>query len=136
MFSAQCFQQALRDITVKCRSLEEQLISIRHNDGEKDFRLKDLEYSKRTLEQEIQNLRLQVKTGWKDKMPCPHSKDVGATATSWGVEGFRLIGGAGQDVLALRFEFRHPSSKHLVPSSPFYFHTTPVRLVSTWPIAK
>ncbi|CAI5793721.1 Hypothetical predicted protein [Podarcis lilfordi] len=53
-------QQALREYTLKCRSLEEQLLSLRHNDGDREFRLKDLEYSKRALEQEIQNLRLQA----------------------------------------------------------------------------
>ncbi|XP_063169771.1 protein POF1B [Candoia aspera] len=55
-------QQALREYTLKCRSLEEQLLSFRHNDSEREFRLKDLEYSKQALEQEIQNLRLQTST--------------------------------------------------------------------------
>lgn len=44
----------------KCRSLEEQLLSLRLTEGEKDCQLKELEFSKRALEQEIQSLRLQV----------------------------------------------------------------------------
>lgn len=54
------FQQGLRESTAKCRSLEEQLLSLRLSEGEKDCHLKELEYCKRALEQEIQSLRLQV----------------------------------------------------------------------------
>jgi len=54
------FQQGLRESTAKCRSLEEQLLSLRLGEGEKDCRLKELEYCKRSLEQEIQSLKLQV----------------------------------------------------------------------------
>uniref|UniRef100_A0A674J6Q7 POF1B actin binding protein n=1 Tax=Terrapene triunguis TaxID=2587831 RepID=A0A674J6Q7_9SAUR len=53
-------QQGLRDSASKCRSLEEQIISLRYAEGEKDCRLKELEYCKRALEQEIQNLRMQT----------------------------------------------------------------------------
>lgn len=53
-------QQALRDSTARCRSLEEQLLSLRLSEGEKECQLKELEYGKRALEQEIQSLRLQV----------------------------------------------------------------------------
>lgn len=55
------FQQGLRDSTAKCRSLEEQLLSLRLSEGDKDCQLKELEYSKRALEQEIQSLKLQVR---------------------------------------------------------------------------
>ncbi|XP_026704619.1 protein POF1B [Athene cunicularia] len=55
-----CPQQGLRDSTARCRSLEEQLLSLRLSEGEKDCQLKELEYCKRALEQEIQNLRLQT----------------------------------------------------------------------------
>nr|XP_009668278.1 PREDICTED: protein POF1B [Struthio camelus australis] len=53
-------QQGLRDSTAKCHSLEEQLLSLRLSEGEKDCKLKELEYCKRALEQEIQNLKLQT----------------------------------------------------------------------------
>ncbi|NXW93277.1 POF1B protein, partial [Alopecoenas beccarii] len=53
-------QQALRDSTARCRSLEEQLLCLRLSEGEKDCQLKELEYGKRALEQEIQSLRLQA----------------------------------------------------------------------------
>uniref|UniRef100_A0A8C3XIY3 POF1B actin binding protein n=1 Tax=Chelydra serpentina TaxID=8475 RepID=A0A8C3XIY3_CHESE len=53
-------QQGLRDSAAKCRSLEEQIISLRYAEGEKDCQLKELEYCKRALEQEIQNLRMKV----------------------------------------------------------------------------
>ncbi|TRZ07086.1 hypothetical protein HGM15179_020021, partial [Zosterops borbonicus] len=52
-------QQGLRDSTAKCHSLEEQLLSLRLSEGDKDCQLKELEYSKRALEQEIQSLKLQ-----------------------------------------------------------------------------
>ncbi|RMC21109.1 hypothetical protein DUI87_01966 [Hirundo rustica rustica] len=52
-------QQGLRDSTAKCHSLEEQLLSLRLSEGNKDCQLKELEYSKRALEQEIQSLKLQ-----------------------------------------------------------------------------
>lgn len=55
------FQQGLRDSTARCRSLEEQLLSLRLSEGNKDCQLKELEYSKRALEQEIQSLKLQVR---------------------------------------------------------------------------
>lgn len=54
------FQQGLRESTAKCRSLEEQLLSLRLSEGEKECQLKELEYCKRALEQEIQSLKLQV----------------------------------------------------------------------------
>ncbi|NWX33577.1 POF1B protein, partial [Notiomystis cincta] len=54
-------QQGLRDSTAKCCSLEEQLLSLRLSEGDKDCQLKELEYSKRALEQEIQSLKLQVR---------------------------------------------------------------------------
>ncbi|NXF52626.1 POF1B protein, partial [Oceanites oceanicus] len=53
-------QQGLRESTAKCRTLEEQLLLLRLSEGEKDCQLKELEYCKRALEQEIQSLRLQV----------------------------------------------------------------------------
>ncbi|XP_067404485.1 protein POF1B [Emydura macquarii macquarii] len=53
-------QQELRDSAAKCRSLEEQILSLRFTEGEKECRLKELEYCKRALEQEIQNLRMQT----------------------------------------------------------------------------
>ncbi|NWR84909.1 POF1B protein, partial [Furnarius figulus] len=52
-------QQGLRDSTAKCLSLEEQLLALRLSEGEKDCQLKELEYSRRALEQEIQSLKLQ-----------------------------------------------------------------------------
>ncbi|XP_051486378.1 protein POF1B isoform X3 [Apus apus] len=52
-------QQGLRDSIAKCRCLEEELLCLRLTEGEKDCQLKELEYCKRALEQEIQNLRLQ-----------------------------------------------------------------------------
>ncbi|NWV24364.1 POF1B protein, partial [Origma solitaria] len=54
-------QQGLRDSTAKCRSLEEQLLCLRLSEGDKDCQLKELEYSRRALEQEIQSLKLQVR---------------------------------------------------------------------------
>ncbi|NXP62214.1 POF1B protein, partial [Chloropsis cyanopogon] len=54
-------QQGLRDSAAKCHSLEEQLLSLRLSEGDKDCQLKELEYSKRALEQEIQSLKLQVR---------------------------------------------------------------------------
>ncbi|KFP77154.1 Protein POF1B, partial [Apaloderma vittatum] len=53
-------QQGLRESTAKCRSLEEQLLALRLGEGEKDCQLKELEYGKRALEQEIQSLKLQT----------------------------------------------------------------------------
>ncbi|XP_043349081.1 LOW QUALITY PROTEIN: protein POF1B [Dermochelys coriacea] len=53
-------QQGFRDSAAKCRSLEEQIISLRYAEGEKDCRLKELEYCKHALEQEIQNLRMKT----------------------------------------------------------------------------
>ncbi|XP_059680266.1 protein POF1B [Gavia stellata] len=53
-------QQGLRESTAKCHSLEEQLLSLRLCEGEKDCQLKELEYCKRALEQELQSLRLQT----------------------------------------------------------------------------
>lgn len=61
MLIPSAFQQGLRDSTAKCRSLEEQLLSLRLSEGDKDCQLKELEYSKRALEQEIQSLKLQVR---------------------------------------------------------------------------
>ncbi|NWW72516.1 POF1B protein, partial [Climacteris rufus] len=52
-------QQGLRDSSARCHSLEEQLLSLRLSEGDKDCQLKELEYSKRALEQEIQSLKLQ-----------------------------------------------------------------------------
>lgn len=56
-------QQGLRDSAAKCCSLEEQLLALRLSEGDKECQLKELEYSKRALEQELQSLRLQV-TAW------------------------------------------------------------------------
>uniref|UniRef100_A0A8C8SK38 POF1B actin binding protein n=1 Tax=Pelusios castaneus TaxID=367368 RepID=A0A8C8SK38_9SAUR len=53
-------QQGLRDSAAKCRSLEEQMLSLRFSVEEKECQLKELEYCKRALEQEIQNLRMQT----------------------------------------------------------------------------
>lgn len=59
-FHSCAFQQGLRESTARCRSLEEQLLSLRLSEGEKDCQLKELECSKRALDQEIQSLKLQV----------------------------------------------------------------------------
>ncbi|NXF85551.1 POF1B protein, partial [Eubucco bourcierii] len=53
-------QQGLRDSTAKCCCLEEQLLALRLSEGDKECQLKELEYSKRALEQELQSLRLQA----------------------------------------------------------------------------
>ncbi|XP_063280149.1 protein POF1B-like isoform X2 [Prinia subflava] len=52
-------QQGLRDSIAKCHSLEEQLLCLQLREEDKDCQLKELEYSKRALEQEIQSLKLQ-----------------------------------------------------------------------------
>ncbi|NWI85184.1 POF1B protein, partial [Pitta sordida] len=52
-------QQGLRDSTAKCRSLEEQLLCLRLSEGDKDCQLRELEFAKRALEQEMQSLKLQ-----------------------------------------------------------------------------
>lgn len=59
-FHSCAFQQGLRESTARCRSLEEQLLSLRLSEGEKDCQLKELECSKRALDQEIQSLKLQI----------------------------------------------------------------------------
>ncbi|XP_064015035.1 protein POF1B isoform X2 [Pogoniulus pusillus] len=53
-------QQGLRDSAAKCCSLEEQLLALRLSEGDKECQLKELEYGKRALEQELQSLRLQA----------------------------------------------------------------------------
>ncbi|XP_074864237.1 protein POF1B [Carettochelys insculpta] len=53
-------QQGLRDSAAKCRSLEEKILALQYAEGENECRIKELEYGKRTLEQEIRNLRMQT----------------------------------------------------------------------------
>uniref|UniRef100_K7FKF7 POF1B actin binding protein n=1 Tax=Pelodiscus sinensis TaxID=13735 RepID=K7FKF7_PELSI len=53
-------QKELRDSAAKCRSLEEKIFSLQYAEGEKECRIKELEYCKRAQEQDIQNLRMQV----------------------------------------------------------------------------
>ncbi|KAM8964978.1 protein POF1B [Sarcophilus harrisii] len=53
-------QQGLQDSNSKCRTLEETILSLRHGQSDMEYRLKELEYCKRNLEQENKNLRLQV----------------------------------------------------------------------------
>ncbi|XP_069068748.1 protein POF1B isoform X3 [Pleurodeles waltl] len=53
-------QQALKENGLKIRRLEEQILLLKNADADKDYRLKELEFSKRALEQESDNLRLQI----------------------------------------------------------------------------
>uniref|UniRef100_A0A6I8N890 POF1B actin binding protein n=1 Tax=Ornithorhynchus anatinus TaxID=9258 RepID=A0A6I8N890_ORNAN len=53
-------QQGLQDSNAKCRELEETILSLRHSQSDAEYRLKELEYGKRNLEQENKNLRIQV----------------------------------------------------------------------------
>lgn len=53
-------QQALKENGLKIRRLEEQILLLKNADADKDYRLKELEFSKRVLEQESDNLRLQI----------------------------------------------------------------------------
>ncbi|XP_053555323.1 protein POF1B isoform X4 [Bombina bombina] len=53
-------QQELKESALKLRSLDETILSFRNAEADKDYRLKELEYAKNALQQEIQTLRLQV----------------------------------------------------------------------------
>ncbi|XP_038603967.1 protein POF1B [Tachyglossus aculeatus] len=53
-------QQGLQDSSTKCRKLEETILCLRHAQSDAEYRLKELEYGKRNLEQENKNLRIQV----------------------------------------------------------------------------
>lgn len=53
-------QQGLQDSTSKCQALEENNLSLRHTLSDMEYRLKELEYCKHSLEQENKNLRMQV----------------------------------------------------------------------------
>ncbi|XP_029462446.1 protein POF1B [Rhinatrema bivittatum] len=53
-------QLQLKDSASKIRMLEETIHSLRNADADKNYRLKELEYSKHALEQESQNLRVQI----------------------------------------------------------------------------
>ncbi|XP_007507472.1 protein POF1B [Monodelphis domestica] len=53
-------QQGLQDSNLKCRTLEETILSLRHGQSDTEYRLKELEYCKRNLEQENKSLRIQV----------------------------------------------------------------------------
>uniref|UniRef100_A0A8C9M135 POF1B actin binding protein n=1 Tax=Panthera tigris altaica TaxID=74533 RepID=A0A8C9M135_PANTA len=53
-------QQGLQDSTSKCQALEENNLSLRHTLSDMEYKLKELDYCKRNLEQENKNLRIQV----------------------------------------------------------------------------
>ncbi|XP_069469034.1 protein POF1B isoform X2 [Ambystoma mexicanum] len=53
-------QQALKESALKIRRLEEQILLLKNSDADKEYRLKELEYSKQAMEQENDNLRLQI----------------------------------------------------------------------------
>ena len=53
-------QQGCQDSTSKCQAWEEDNLSLRHTLSDVEYRLKELEYCKRNLEQENKNLRIQV----------------------------------------------------------------------------
>ncbi|KAI5155794.1 protein POF1B [Manis pentadactyla] len=53
-------QQGLQDSTSKCQALEESNLCLRHTLSDMEYRLKELQYCKRNLEQENKNLRIQV----------------------------------------------------------------------------
>ncbi|KAM4818307.1 protein POF1B [Thomomys bottae] len=53
-------QQGLQDLSSKCQALEENNLSLRHTVSDMEYRLKELEFCKRNLEQENKNLRVQV----------------------------------------------------------------------------
>lgn len=53
-------KQGLQDSTSKCQALEESNLCLRHTLSDMEYRLKELQYCKRNLEQENKNLRIQV----------------------------------------------------------------------------
>ncbi|XP_075692730.1 protein POF1B isoform X2 [Rhinoderma darwinii] len=53
-------QQELKEGQMKLRSLEENILSMRNAESDKDYRLKELEYAKNALQQENKNMRVQV----------------------------------------------------------------------------
>lgn len=57
---ARCTQLSLKESTSAQRNLENQLMNNRSTDSSKDFRIKELEGSKRALEQENELLRKKV----------------------------------------------------------------------------
>ncbi|XP_077001869.1 protein POF1B isoform X2 [Tamandua tetradactyla] len=53
-------QQGLQDSNSKCQALEENNLSLRHTLSDMEYKLKELEFCKRNLEQENKNLRMKV----------------------------------------------------------------------------
>ncbi|XP_059943321.1 protein POF1B [Mesoplodon densirostris] len=53
-------QKGLQDSTSKCQALEENNLSLRHTLSDIEYKLKELEYCKRNLEQDNTNLRVQL----------------------------------------------------------------------------
>ncbi|XP_063794460.1 protein POF1B [Pseudophryne corroboree] len=53
-------QQELKQNQMKLRSLEDNILSLRNADSDKDYQLKELEYTKNALQQENKTLRVQV----------------------------------------------------------------------------
>ncbi|NP_001037946.1 protein POF1B [Xenopus tropicalis] len=53
-------QQELKDRTLTISRLEEQVLSLRNLENDKEYCLKELEYAKNAMQQENQNLRLQI----------------------------------------------------------------------------
>ncbi|GAB5584735.1 protein POF1B [Prionailurus iriomotensis] len=53
-------QQGLQDSTSKCQALEENNLSLRYTLSDMEYKLKELDYCKRNLEQENKNIRIQV----------------------------------------------------------------------------
>uniref|UniRef100_A0A8D0MKD9 POF1B actin binding protein n=1 Tax=Sus scrofa TaxID=9823 RepID=A0A8D0MKD9_PIG len=52
--------QGLQDSTSKCQALEENNLCLRHTLSDIEYRVKELEYCKRNLEEENKNLKMQV----------------------------------------------------------------------------
>ncbi|XP_073445997.1 protein POF1B isoform X2 [Dendrobates tinctorius] len=53
-------QQEIKDGQMKLRGVEENILSMRNAESDKDYRLKELEYARNALQQENKNLRVQV----------------------------------------------------------------------------
>ncbi|XP_073498257.1 protein POF1B isoform X2 [Phyllobates terribilis] len=53
-------QQEIKDGQMKLRGVEDNILSMRNAESDKEYRLKELEYAKNALQQENKNLRVQV----------------------------------------------------------------------------
>ncbi|KAG8448398.1 hypothetical protein GDO86_015478 [Hymenochirus boettgeri] len=53
-------QQELKDRYLTMKSLEEQILTLRNSDTDRDYRFKELEYAKNAMQKENQTLRLQI----------------------------------------------------------------------------